>query len=200
MAASASRAEPDPEVAARAAHLCRLIEQEYETLWRRVAALVYRMCGPLRRDEVRDRVQEVLNETVRRALQAADRFDTSRSASAWLMGIAVHVIQDQLRGRKKKTVVVSQMPAERWQQVLEQLSEASDEKAVSIRLDVRQALSRLDPRARRVIEARFFEGLDGEELARAVDAPTVGAARVRLTRALQALRGQLLPGKGEVKP
>jgi RNA polymerase sigma factor (sigma-70 family) len=200
MAPAASQAEPDPAVAARAEHLCRVIEQEYQTLWRRVAALVYRMCGPLRRDEVRDRVQEVLNEAVRRALQAADRFDSSRSAPAWIMGIAVHVIQDQLRGRRKRTVAASQLDSERWQQVLEELAQSPGDEAVSIRLDVRQALGRLDTKVRRVLEARFFEGLDGEELARAVDAPTVGAARVRLTRALQALRAQLLPGKGEVKP
>ena len=64
----------------RAEHLRITIERDYATLCRRVGALVYRICGRLRRDEVAERVQEVLNEAVKRALQSAGHFDPSRSA------------------------------------------------------------------------------------------------------------------------
>jgi RNA polymerase sigma factor (sigma-70 family) len=65
---------------------------------------------------------------------------------------------------------------------------------------VRQALARLPEGQRHVLELRYFEGLDGEELAQALGAPTSGAARVRLARALQALRAQFRRGGGEVTP
>lgn len=166
--------------------LRQVIERDYALLFRRVAVLVYRVCGPLRHKEVEDRVQEVLNEAVKRGLQAAASFDVSRSATAWLLGIALRVLQEQRQPRR--TVVQSDLGQETWRGALEQLCSANDAETVAIRLDIRQALARLDKQQRRAIELRYFEGLDGEELAHALDAPTAGAARVRLARALQALR------------
>jgi RNA polymerase sigma-70 factor (ECF subfamily) len=174
--------------------LRRVIEREYGTLFRRVGVLVYRVCGRLRRCELSDRVAEVLDEAVRRALQGADHFDPRRSAVAWLIGIALKVLQE--KRRTGRVVVQSDLGDAAWRQALGELC-AADSDAATIRLDVRQALGRLDDRQRRIVELRYYEGLDGEELARAVDAPSAGAARVRLARALQALRAELRPsGRG----
>jgi RNA polymerase sigma factor (sigma-70 family) len=148
--------------------------------------LVYRICGRLRRLEIEDRVVEVLDEAVQRALQAAERFDPTRSGMAWLIGFALHVLQEQQRPRR--VVARSDLGEENWRGVVEELTSADDTDAATIRLDIRQALARLEEPQRRILELRYFSGLDGEELAQAVDAPTSGAARVRLARALQALR------------
>lgn len=170
-----------------AEHLRQAIDREHGALSRRIAVLVYRVCGRLRRDEVADRVGEVLNEAVKRALQSAASFDPQRSAAAWLMGFASRILLEQRRGRRR-AVVQSDLGEEAWRGALEELCAVDDAEAATIRLDIRQALARLEDGQRRVIELRYFKGLDGEELARATDAPTAGAARVRLARALQALR------------
>ena len=189
MCAVASNEEPDHSADERADYLRQVLQEEYATLSRRIGALVYRLCGRLRREEVRDRVNEILNETAKRALEAAERFQMGRSALAWLMGIALRIMQEQRRGWKGRLVVESDLGEEAWQGVLEQLAVA-DTDAAAIALDVRQALDRLDEPKRLILEKRYFAGLDGEELARAVGAPTPGAARVRLARALQSLRAQ----------
>lgn len=166
--------------------LRQAIERDYPLIVRRLSVIVYRVCGRLRREEVADRVEEVLAEAVRRALQAAASFDPARSAMAWLMGFALHILQEQRRPRR--AVIQSDLGDEAWRAVLENLCSSDDADAATIRLDIRHALARLDEAQRRVIELRYFEGLDGEALAKALDAPTSGAARVRLARALQALR------------
>ncbi len=203
MGGNASDGGPETTGGDRAEHLRRAIDYainyEYETLIRRVGLLVYRICGRLRRDEVADRSQEVLGEAVKRALQAAERFDPGQSATAWLMGFALHILQEQRRGRAKRVVAQSDLGEEAWRQTLAELC-AADTDAATIRLDVRQALARLDEGQRRIVELRYFDGLDGEELARAVDAPSAGAARVRLARALQALRRQFRLAEGEGTP
>lgn len=179
-------------------HLRQAIAREYDVLFRRIAVLVYRMCGRLRRNEVEDRVTEILNEAVKRALQNAAAFDPQRSATAWLMGFALRILQEQRHPRR--AVVQSDLGEVAWRGALEELCTADDAEAATIRLDIRQALARLEERQRRTIELRYFEGLDGEELARALDAPTAGAARVRLARALQALRAAFGASGEEGKP
>jgi RNA polymerase sigma factor (sigma-70 family) len=141
------------------------IDREYPVLFRRIAVLVYRICGPLRRSEIEDNVAEVLNEAVKRALQSAAAFDTQRSATAWLMGFAVRILQE--RRHPRRTVVQSDLGEEAWRGALAELCAADDAEMATIRLDIGQALGRLDERQRRVIELRYFEGLDGEDLARA---------------------------------
>jgi DNA-directed RNA polymerase specialized sigma24 family protein len=59
-------------------------------------------------------------------------------------------------------------------------------------------LSREDPR--QALELRYFQGLDRDELAQALGVPTAGAARVRVCRALQALRAQYLGDDSGDKP
>lgn len=166
--------------------LRQALAREHAVLCRRIAVLVYRVCGRLRRDEIEARVLEVLNEAVKRALQSAASFDPRRSATAWLIGFALRILQEQRHPRR--TVVQSDLGEAAWRGALEELCSADDAEAATIRLDIRQALERLGKEQRRILELRYFEGLDGEELARAMDAPTAGAARVRLARALQALR------------
>jgi RNA polymerase sigma factor (sigma-70 family) len=188
MCGSASNAERETTGEDRAERLRQAIDADYDVLFRRVSVLVYRLCGRLRRDEVVDRVREVLGEAVKRALQSAEHFDPARSATAWLIGFSLRILQEQRRGGKKWAVAQSDLGNEAWKRVVEGLCSAADSDAATLRLDVRQALSRLEAGQRRVLELRYFEGLDGEELAAALGAPTAGAARVRLARALQALR------------
>jgi len=57
-------------------------------------------------------------------------------------------------------------------------------------MDLQHALAKLGPSHRRALELRYYQGLEREELAEALGVPSPGAARVRVCRALQALRAQ----------
>ncbi len=170
MCGQPSNAGPDTTADERAEHLRNIVERDYATLFRRVGVLVYRICGRLRRDEVADRVKEVLNEAVIRALRSAGNYDPARSALAWVVGFALHVLQEQRRGQSRRAVVQTDLQGETWKQALEGLCTASESDATTIRLDIRQALGRLDDRQRHVLELRYFEGLDGDELAKELGA------------------------------
>ena len=199
MSGSVPNAARETTGADRAQRLRQAIDADYDVLFRRVSVLVYRLCGRLRHEEVVDRVREVLGEAVKRALQAAEHFDPERSASAWLLGFSLRILQEQRRGGRR-AVAQSDLGNEAWKQVLEGLCTAGDTDAATVRLDIRLALSRLDAAQRRVLELRYFEGLDGEVLAAALGAPTAGAARVRLARALQALRTQFVATEDKGRP
>ncbi|HZV07303.1 MAG TPA: sigma-70 family RNA polymerase sigma factor [Gemmataceae bacterium] len=199
MCGRASPSEPETPGPDPADFLRQAIERNWDVLVRRLTVLVYRVCGRLRREEVQDRVVEVLNEAVRRALQNAAAFDPARSATAWIMGIALRVLQEQRR-TGRRTVVQSDLGDAVWRGALEELCSADDSQTATIRLDIRQALARLDESQRRIIQLRYTDGLDGEELARELNAPTAGAARVRLARALQALRAAFGPSGDEEQP
>lgn len=196
MTAQASESGPDSPGGDA---LRQAIERDHEVLFRRIRILLYKLSGPLRRDEIDDRAKEVLNDTVQRALRVAERFDPRRSALAWLMAFAVRILQEQRRGRARRPVVQSDLGEEAWRGVLEGLC-TGDADATAIRLDVRQALARLEGPQQHILKLRYFEGLDGEDFAQAAGAPSLVAARVRLARALQALRAQFGLAEGEGRP
>jgi RNA polymerase sigma factor (sigma-70 family) len=129
-------------------------------------------------------------------LNAADKFDPSRGGVAWLMAIAANVLREQQRLRLRRDVPASDLGDEAWRSLLEGLHSARSDSAG--RLDVQQTLSELDAATRRMLELHFFQGLDGTELARAIEAPSAGAARVRLCRALRSLRERFGGIEGEV--
>ena len=89
---------------------------------------------------------------------------------------------------------------EAWESALQGLCIGPADPAVAGRLDLKQALARISADERQAIEARYYQGLSGSELARALGVATAGAARVRVCRALQALRSHLLPTEEEVSP
>ena len=145
MSGSASNAAREATGADRAQRLRQAIDADYDVLFRRVSVLVYRLCGRLRRDEVVDRVREVLDEAVKRALQAAEQFNPERSATAWLIGFSLRILQEQRRGGKKRAVAQSDLGDEAWRQALDGLCTAADSVEATLRLDIQQALSRLEP-------------------------------------------------------
>src|SRR5262249_38243651 len=101
MCGSASNAARETTEDDRADRLRQAIVAAYDVLAHRVSGLVYRLCGRLRREEVVDRVREVLDEAVKRALQAAEQFNPERSATAWLIGFSLRILQEQRRGGRR---------------------------------------------------------------------------------------------------
>ena len=178
------------------------IEEEHEPLLRSIAVLVAKTGRDLRWPEVMEIASEILHEAVQEALKHADRFDPTRSATAWVRGIAARLLLTRRRAEARvwRCIPAAVLGEEAWAAALGQHCTGPTDAAVAGRLDLEQALARISPEERRAIEFRYYQGLDGEELAAALGVSTPGAARVRVCRALQALRTHFAPAEEEVFP
>jgi DNA-directed RNA polymerase specialized sigma24 family protein len=160
---------------------------EMRALWRAISAFVCSVAKGRPRHEVAQRVDEVFSETVKEALAGSHRLRAGYPALPWLVGIAKNVVRGAVRDGARRvstgSLTCDGADLDRIAQCL------SGEGQVSDRMDVEMMLSRLKPGARRAVECRFLQGLDGDELAQALGAPSAGAARVRVSRAVQELRG-----------
>jgi RNA polymerase sigma-70 factor (ECF subfamily) len=197
-----SSSDPECEPRECAARIRAAVEREHALLLRSVALLVARTEKGLAWLEVLERASEVLHEAVREALRQAADFDPTRSAAAWVRGIAARLLLSRRRAeaRARRCVPATVLGDEAWAAVLEQLATGPPDETVAGRLDLEQALARLAPDARRALERRYWQGLDGAALAAALGVATAGAARVRVCRALQALRAQLIRPDEEALP
>jgi RNA polymerase sigma factor (sigma-70 family) len=190
-------------VSENAASIQAVIEREASVLQGSIALRIARLGGSRRPDEVADLAAEVLGETVCRALESAARYDPRRSAVPWLLGIAHRVLLDRRRkwAREHRNRAGSSEVDGAFWVALDQLAGPSGELEAGDRLAVRDVLDGLDSAARHVLECRFYRGLDGDDLARELGAPSAGAARVRVSRALQRFRDRWHSTDGsEIKP
>ncbi len=186
------------ETAARQEKLRLAVEREYDRLCAGIAAMLCRPGERLEPDGLRQQVEETLAETVQRALGGAEQFDPSRPPVPWLMGIAARVLQGRRRdwARTRRVVPQTDLGKESWDGLLAKLSAPARRDSEADRIDLENALSQLEAQAREVIILRFYQGLDGHELAQALNLPSAGAARVRLCRALQTFRARFhSPGR-----
>jgi RNA polymerase sigma factor (sigma-70 family) len=197
-----SCSEPESEALQGAARLRSAIEEAHASLLRSVAVLVAKTGPGQRWPQVMELAAEVLHEAVEQALKHASEFDTTRSPTAWVRGIAVRILLSRRRkeARNRRCVPATVLGEEAWAAVLAQLHTESEDAAVAGRLDLEEALGCLNQEERRALQCRYFEGLDGEALARALGVATPGAARVRVCRALQALRTHFPLTEEEVLP
>lgn len=167
------------------------IEREHGRLCRLIAVQINKLAGSHRVSELWEQANEVLQETAVQALQSVERFEAGRAVLPWLMGIAINVIRNRFRRLRRDARVrpASALTDDESGAVLER---AAPEPAFETedRAALQAALVRLSPQAREAIEQRYFKGLDGEELARALGTNRV-AARVRVCRALRDLRTHL---------
>jgi RNA polymerase sigma factor (sigma-70 family) len=176
--------------------------EEHEPLLRSIAVLVAKSGRGLAWPEVMELAAEILHDAVQQALEHAGRFDSTRSATAWVRGIAAKLLLTRRRdnARAWRCMPAAVLGEEAWATALRQRWTDSADGAVAGRLDLEQALSRVSPEERRTIELRYYQGLDGEALAAALGVATPGAARVRVCRALQSLRTHFAPTEEEVSP
>src|SRR5436305_1265700 len=81
----------------RATRIRAVIAEEHEALLRSIAVLIARTEPRLRWPEVMEKASEILHEAVQESLQHALTFDPSRSASAWVRGIATRLLLTRRR-------------------------------------------------------------------------------------------------------
>ena len=195
MCTSSLNREPDTETSRRAAQIRAAIEAEHQPLLRSVAMMVAKTQRHLRWPDVLEIAAEIFHEAVQEALKHANDFDLNRSAAAWVRGIAARLLFS-----RRRVVSAGVLGDEAWAAALERLSILPADAAVAERLDLERALARLSRAEGQAIELRYYQGLDGVELAMALEVATPGAARVRVCRALQALRTHLTPVSEDILP
>jgi RNA polymerase sigma-70 factor (ECF subfamily) len=138
---------------------------------------------------------DAVQEAELRALQKCQEFHPARGAvRAWLHGFLLNVVRETIRSLSKLPAQAPQDPAA-WERLAAAVGlDGTD--AVVDRLTVNDCLARLSEEHREVVRLRFDEGLAHAEIAGRLGI-SVALARVRLCRALDALKAVACPGEEE---
>lgn len=158
-------------------------------LSRSAHGLVGRWFAHLPYAERADLSRETVQEVVARALDRCMQYRTDEGdVGAWLYGILINTLRDRCRRLSRQP---RQAPADasEWEQLAVELTGWRAE-TVDGRLDVEQCLQRLPAEHRELLVMKYLDDLDGEQIAARLGI-SVGAARVRLCRALKAAKDQL---------
>lgn len=132
-------------------------------------------------------VADALQDTFVAVWQTAGRFRGDGEVAAWLWGIAVRRLVSRLR--RRRDVVLS------WDVVVDRVEPAAEEQVLlSVEYgDLGQALARLSPQLRSVIQAVVLDGLTTREAAHLLHVPQA-TLKTRLARAKVQLRSALVEG------
>jgi RNA polymerase sigma factor (sigma-70 family) len=171
---------------ARAAALGGAIEREYAALRRGVELLAWKAGLARGRDAVVALAEEVLHEAIARALARAADFDPTRSAHAWLLGIAVNVLRERRRAAGRTPALVPLDAPAGGADDGHSLAERLYDPHAHDDLRVAELLELVGPRDALVLRLAFVDGLRGKSLGDALGIGE-GAARVRQSRAVRRL-------------
>ena len=164
--------------------------------------LVRRHAGPLlgyltRLSANPHQAEDLFQETFVRVHRKADTFRPDGRFKPWLYTIASRLAVDELRRRKRTTVLLS-FEEERDDRLslADRLADtaagpADAAAAADARVKVRAAVDRLSPGQRVILNLTYFEGFSYPEAARALGR-SVGTIKKQMSRALQTL-ARLLP-------
>ena len=139
-----------------------------------MARIAYFVCGDL---DIAEEAEQSAWAVVYRRLR--DLRDPDR-LRPWLMSIAANEARQMARSRRRRTV--------REIAVVEPARPRDIDHAA--RIDLADALARLDPKDRAIVGLRFIGGFESAEIGRAMGM-TAGGVRVRLHRLLERLRKDL---------
>ncbi|HKQ61705.1 MAG TPA: sigma-70 family RNA polymerase sigma factor [Candidatus Polarisedimenticolaceae bacterium] len=150
---------------------------------------VYRLL--LRREDARD----VCQETFLRILRKADRFERGSRFSTWMYQIALNLCRDQIRRRKRWSLVLSDAPPpESVAQGLALGPDVDDPSRATERREASaallQALDQIPPEQREVLVLKEFEGLKFREIAELLRCPE-STVKSRMYYGLNGLRQAL---------
>lgn len=154
-------------------------------LYETISSSVYACCLRILRDA--DEAKDATSEAFWRLWTRADRYDPERcSAMAWIMTVTRRLALDRRRSNLRRgnlLVAVQREPSE-----AEDLFGRED-----ARMEIEAAFVRLSGADRRLLEAAYFEGLSGADIAARDDLP-LGTVKSRMRAALRRLRMALNGG------
>jgi RNA polymerase sigma-70 factor (ECF subfamily) len=177
--------ETDPELAER---LKRRDPQAMADLYDRYGRLAYSLILRIVRDA--EMAEDLVQETFLRVWSRAQAFDSERGAlGSWLLAVARNRAIDYLRSADGRMSRSSYELVEMENPALfanpESQIVTSDQAA-----RIREALSKLNPSQRNVIELAYFEGLTQTEMAEKMGQP-LGTIKTWVRTALKNLRDEL---------
>jgi len=146
---------------------------------------------------VRDRglAEDLAQEAFLKAFRALSAFQSERKFSSWLFKIAHNTAIDHLRRRRLVTVPL-ETPEREGSDLLDSLAGPERESPESsvrrgdLAAALEEAVQRLRPEYRTVMELRFREGLSYEEIAEITDLP-MGTVKTHIHRARKAMAASL---------
>ena len=136
--------------------------------------------------------EDVSQTVFAQALQDLKDLSGPHVARLWLRGIARHRCMDRLRARRRDFQVIDN--GDLCSLVDRQIAIAQGDSDPRIAKALDECLDCLDARSREVLVLRYHDDLSFDEISK-LTSDTPGALRVRLSRALPALR-RCLEGKG----
>jgi RNA polymerase sigma-70 factor (ECF subfamily) len=153
----------------------------------RLMTALYQEHGPVllafaRRYVDRSQAEDVVQETLLRAWRHLDRLDTDRgNPRAYLMTVTRNVLTDQWRARRSRPQLVDD------DDPLDRIPTDDDIDAALERSIVSEALTRLTPEHRAVVQSLYFDGRTIQETAARLHLPP-GTVKSRSYYAIRALR------------
>lgn len=138
----------------------------------------YRLAASMLGD--RGAAEDAVQDAALKAWRALPRLRPGSNVRAWFLTIVANNCRSQIRSRWWRVIPMPDF----------ERTSASPEDAAADHLDLRRALTRLEPVDRAVVLLRYYEDLPLEEVAE-VAGLSLPAARSRLYRALAKLRVQL---------
>ena len=137
-------------------------------------------------------VADALQDTFTAVWKSADRFTGQGEVAAWMWGIAIRRLVSRLRGRKDVVLVD---PAASYGSGQPASPSVEEQVLLGVEYgDLGQALGRLSPEMRAVVQATVLDGLTTKETARLLHVPE-NTVKTRLHRAKAHLRDDLAGGR-----
>lgn len=137
----------------------------FDELYREYAPRIFRFSFRLMRDQTK--AEEVTNDVMLEIWKHAARFEGRSSVSTWIFGIARHRTLNAVRGKTLHLTTIDE--AEHVADESTTAEMAFDQAMVGGAL--RDALNRLSPEHREVIELTFFAELSYKEIAEIAQCP-----------------------------
>jgi RNA polymerase sigma factor (sigma-70 family) len=144
-----------------------------------------------------DKAKEAFQETCMRALRKRHDYDPARPVRPWLHGIMNRVLSETTRSLRRSPAQESADGAA-WDQLAVDFGPGAAD-VVADRLTVASYLAKLAPEHREVLQFRFYEGWNHEQIAARLGISPANA-RVRLCRALNAAKDIAGVGPQEDRP
>lgn len=138
-----------------------------------------RRCGD------RELVDEAVQDTFLAIWRRPQAYRGTGSVAAWIWGIGVRRLIDQMRRRRLSTLPLSDVPDVATTSAEEQVLDSVEHG------DLASALNRLSPELRAVVQATVLDGLTTREAGRLLGIPA-GTVKTRMMRAKPQLREALL--------
>lgn len=157
----------------------------FEQLFRAYGERVFRYAYRLISNQTK--AEEVTNDVMLEVWKSAPSFAGRSKVSTWILGITRHVTLNAVRRKEFDTVDIDETPEVADEQMR---GAAAERDRSTVRGELVNAISKLSPEHRDVVELTFFHGCSYQEIAEIVGCPA-NTVKTRMHHAKKLLLGHL---------